>query len=95
MSLCDDAQWRPYKYQCMDVPIYSTLISLLRCDYRWSQGPCVLNNEVCKTWRRDFGVDGLTEESVREIAATGQAYLHSSPDVEGRPVVVVVAANLV
>ncbi|KAH7414988.1 hypothetical protein KP509_14G022200 [Ceratopteris richardii] len=45
------------------------------------------------TWRRDFNVDSLTEESVKNIAATGKAYLHTSPDVLGRPVVVVVAAN--
>ena len=83
MSLCDDA----------DGSHTSINVWMCLCDYQWSQGPCILNNEVCKTWRRDFGVDNLTEESVREIAATGQAYLHSSPDVEGRPVVVVVAAN--
>lgn len=45
------------------------------------------------TWRRDFGVDTLTEDSVKGIAVTGKAYLHTSPDIEGRPVVVVVAAN--
>ncbi|MCO5605939.1 hypothetical protein L7F22_060125 [Adiantum nelumboides] len=45
------------------------------------------------TWRRDFGVGNLSEDSVKGIAATGKAYLHSSPDIEGRPVVVVVAAN--
>ncbi|KAI5066273.1 hypothetical protein GOP47_0018897 [Adiantum capillus-veneris] len=45
------------------------------------------------TWRRDFDVDRLTEDSVKGIATTGKAYLHSSPDIEGRPVVVVVAAN--
>lgn len=48
---------------------------------------------MCKTWRRDFGVDGLTEDSIRNIAATGKAYLHTYPDIAGRPVVVVVAAN--
>lgn len=45
------------------------------------------------TWRRDFGVDTLTEDSVKGMAVTGKAYLHTSPDIEGRPVVVVVAAN--
>lgn len=48
---------------------------------------------IALTWRRDFGVDLLTEDSIKGIAATGKAYLHTSPDVEGRPVVVVVAAN--
>ncbi|KAH9308276.1 hypothetical protein KI387_036187, partial [Taxus chinensis] len=44
-------------------------------------------------WREEFGVNNLTEESIKNIASTGKAYLHDFPDVEGRPVVVVVAAK--
>ncbi|KAH8967941.1 hypothetical protein BDL97_03G102900 [Sphagnum fallax] len=44
-------------------------------------------------WRRDFGVDKITDVSISRMAATGKAYLHTSPDVEGRPVVIVVAAK--
>lgn len=44
-------------------------------------------------WRRDFGVDKITDVSIHRMAATGKAYLHTSPDVEGRPVVIVVAAK--
>eukprot|EP00249_Psilotum_nudum_P019664 c27364_g1_i4 orf=476-1327(-) len=44
-------------------------------------------------WRRDFGVNNLTNDSVKNIAATRQAYLHNNLDVKRRPVVVVVAAN--
>lgn len=44
------------------------------------------------TWRRDFGVDEISEETISDMAATGKAYLHSSPDVQGRPVVIVRAA---
>lgn len=44
-------------------------------------------------WRKEFGVDNLTEESIQNIASTGKAYLHEFPDVTGRPVVVVVAAK--
>lgn len=33
--------------------------------------------------------DDITEASVAVEAATGKAYLHSSPDVHGRPVIVI------
>ncbi|XP_057865455.2 phosphatidylinositol transfer protein CSR1 isoform X2 [Cryptomeria japonica] len=44
-------------------------------------------------WREEFGVENLTEESIQNIASTGKAYLHEFPDIEGRPVLVVVAAK--
>ncbi|KAG9449813.1 hypothetical protein H6P81_009778 [Aristolochia fimbriata] len=44
-------------------------------------------------WRQDFGVSDLTDESVRSIASTGKAYVHDFPDVNGRPVLVVVASK--
>lgn len=52
---------------------------------------CKLANAIA--WRKEFGVDNLTEESIRNMASTGKAYLHEFPDVKGRPVVVVVAAK--
>lgn len=44
-------------------------------------------------WRNEVGVDEITEASISRMAATGKAYLHASPDKEGRPVLVVVAAK--
>ncbi|XP_002986250.2 phosphatidylinositol transfer protein CSR1 [Selaginella moellendorffii] len=44
-------------------------------------------------WREEFGVNSITDDSIRKIASSGKAYLNSSPDVKGRPVLVVVAAK--
>lgn len=44
-------------------------------------------------WRRDFMPTPLTEADVAAEAATGKAFLHSHPDVNGRPVIVVRAAR--
>ncbi|XP_058088121.1 phosphatidylinositol/phosphatidylcholine transfer protein SFH6 isoform X4 [Magnolia sinica] len=44
-------------------------------------------------WRQEFGVSELSEESVKNIAGTGKAYLHDFLDVNGRPVLVVVASK--
>ncbi|KAL5723889.1 hypothetical protein ACHQM5_007227 [Ranunculus cassubicifolius] len=44
-------------------------------------------------WRQEFGVSDLSEESLKRIAATGKAYIHESPDVNGRPVLIVVASK--
>ena len=44
-------------------------------------------------WRKEVGVDEITEASISRMAATGKAYLHASSDKEGRPVLVVVAAK--
>lgn len=44
-------------------------------------------------WRQDFGVSELCEDSVRIIAETGKAYVHDFLDVNGRPVLVVVASK--
>ncbi|KAL6007089.1 hypothetical protein ACLOJK_032585 [Asimina triloba] len=44
-------------------------------------------------WRQEFRVSELSEESVKDIAATGKAYLHDFLDVNGRPVLVVVASK--
>uniref|UniRef100_A0ACD5TEU0 Uncharacterized protein n=2 Tax=Avena sativa TaxID=4498 RepID=A0ACD5TEU0_AVESA len=44
-------------------------------------------------WRQDFRVSELSEESVKGLYQTGKAYVHSSFDIYGRPVLVVVAAK--
>ncbi|GAB4845733.1 hypothetical protein Ancab_039135 [Ancistrocladus abbreviatus] len=44
-------------------------------------------------WREDFGVSELTEDSVESVAETGKSYVHDFLDVNGRPVLVVVASK--
>ncbi|CAK8563010.1 unnamed protein product [Lathyrus sativus] len=44
-------------------------------------------------WRQDFEVSKLTEEAVKHVVKTGKAYIHDFLDVNGRPVLVVVAAK--
>ncbi|XP_004508888.1 uncharacterized protein [Cicer arietinum] len=44
-------------------------------------------------WRQDFEVSKLTEESVKDVAQTGKAYVHDFLDINDRPVLVVVAAK--
>ncbi|KAG2635057.1 hypothetical protein PVAP13_2NG313200 [Panicum virgatum] len=44
-------------------------------------------------WRQDFGVSELSEESVKGLYQTGKAYVHDSLDIDGRPVLVVIAAK--
>nr|CAD1838335.1 unnamed protein product [Ananas comosus var. bracteatus] len=44
-------------------------------------------------WREEFGVSRLTEESVRDAYETGKSYVHDFLDVNGRPVLVVVASK--
>lgn len=44
-------------------------------------------------WRQEFRVSELCEDSVRTIAETGKAYVHDFLDVNGRPVLVVVASK--
>ena len=44
-------------------------------------------------WRREFGADALRTTDVAKEAATGKAYLHTTTDVQGRPVVVVRASK--
>ncbi|XP_057804480.1 CRAL-TRIO domain-containing protein C3H8.02 isoform X2 [Salvia miltiorrhiza] len=41
------------------------------------------------SWRKDFRVSELSEESVKRVAETGKAYLHNYLDVHGRPVLIV------
>ncbi|PIA61791.1 hypothetical protein AQUCO_00200054v1 [Aquilegia coerulea] len=44
-------------------------------------------------WRQEFGVSELSEESFKRIAGTGKAYIHENLDVNGRPVLIVVASK--
>ncbi|CAJ2664336.1 unnamed protein product [Trifolium pratense] len=44
-------------------------------------------------WRQDFEVSKLTEETVKDVAQTGKAYIHDFLDIDSRPVLVVVAAK--
>ncbi|XP_027192264.1 uncharacterized protein [Cicer arietinum] len=50
-------------------------------------------NHSRKKWRQDFEVSKLTEESVKDVAQTGKAYVHDFLDINDRPVLVVVAAK--
>ncbi|XP_020520871.1 motile sperm domain-containing protein 2 isoform X2 [Amborella trichopoda] len=49
--------------------------------------------EQSKMWRQEFRVSNISEETVKDITSTGKAYLHDYPDLNGRPVLVVVAAK--
>lgn len=40
-------------------------------------------------WRSDFHVDAITSESVQTELNSGKAYVHTSKDVNGRPVIVI------
>ncbi|XP_020269112.1 CRAL-TRIO domain-containing protein C3H8.02 isoform X2 [Asparagus officinalis] len=44
-------------------------------------------------WRKEFGVAELSEESVKNMYRTGKAYVHDFLDINGRPVLVVVASK--
>lgn len=50
-------------------------------------------HDTYQKWRQEFGVSKLTEESVKNIAETGKAYVHDFLDVNDRPVLVVLAAK--
>ncbi|XP_038685590.1 phosphatidylinositol transfer protein CSR1-like isoform X2 [Tripterygium wilfordii] len=44
-------------------------------------------------WRHEFGVSTLSQESVKNVAETGKAFVHDFLDVNGRPVLVVMASK--
>jgi hypothetical protein len=44
-------------------------------------------------WRREFGVDEITEASISRVAASGEAYYHDSLSKDGKPVIVVTSAK--
>nr|XP_024399664.1 phosphatidylinositol transfer protein CSR1-like isoform X2 [Physcomitrium patens] len=44
-------------------------------------------------WRKEFGVDEITKDSISRAAASGEAYLHTSLSKDGKPVIVVTSAK--
>ncbi|KAG0553381.1 hypothetical protein KC19_12G007100 [Ceratodon purpureus] len=44
-------------------------------------------------WRREFGVGEITEASVSKVASIGEAYVHSYPAKDGRPVIIVISSK--
>ncbi|KAH6755295.1 Sec14p-like phosphatidylinositol transfer family protein [Perilla frutescens var. hirtella] len=45
------------------------------------------------SWRKDFRVSELSEESVKRVGTTGKAYLHNYLDIHSRPVLIVEASK--
>ncbi|CAI5467981.1 unnamed protein product [Closterium sp. Yama58-4] len=62
-------------------------------DRKYKVEPTVEKLVKAIKWRHEFGVAGLTAADVAEEGATGKAFLHEHADVDGRPVIVVVAAK--
>ncbi|XP_010936582.1 uncharacterized protein [Elaeis guineensis] len=62
-------------------------------DRRFSVEDAVAKLTKAIKWRQDFGVSELSEESVKSLYGTGKAYLHDFLDINGRPVLVVVASK--
>ncbi|CAI5943402.1 unnamed protein product [Closterium sp. NIES-64] len=62
-------------------------------DRKYKVEPTVEKLVKAIKWRHEFGVAGLTAADVAEEGATGKAFLHEYADVDGRPVIVVVAAK--
>jgi hypothetical protein len=48
---------------------------------------------TCLRWRKQFGLQNVTFESVKKEAASGKVYLHEFCDVYGRPVLVIRVAR--
>ncbi|XP_031287758.1 phosphatidylinositol transfer protein CSR1 isoform X3 [Pistacia vera] len=62
-------------------------------DRRFSVEEAVAKLTKAIKWRQEFRVSELNEESVKGIAETGKAYVHDFLDVNGRPVLIVVASK--
>ncbi|KAK7330514.1 hypothetical protein VNO77_24709 [Canavalia gladiata] len=62
-------------------------------DRRFSVEEAVSKLTKAIKWRQDFEVSKLTEETVQVVAKTGKAYVHDFLDINGRPVLVVVASK--
>ncbi|XP_054805236.1 sec14 cytosolic factor isoform X2 [Prosopis cineraria] len=62
-------------------------------DRRFSVEEAVSKLSKAIKWRQEFGVSELSEENVKAVAQTGKAYVHDFPDVDGRPVLVVVGSK--
>jgi hypothetical protein len=48
---------------------------------------------TCLRWRKNFGLQHVNFESVRDEAATGKVSLHDFCDVYGRPVLIIRVAR--
>ncbi|XP_004236232.1 uncharacterized protein [Solanum lycopersicum] len=62
-------------------------------DRKFSVDDAVSKLHKAIRWRHEFGVSDLSEESVKNSAETGKAYVHDSFDVNGRPVLIVDASK--
>ncbi|KAL8170716.1 hypothetical protein V2J09_022520 [Rumex salicifolius] len=62
-------------------------------DRKFSVDDAVVKLTRAIKWRQEFGVAELSEDSVRPSAETGKAYVHDSLDVNGRPVLIVIASK--
>lgn len=62
-------------------------------DRKFSVEDAVAKLTKAITWRQEFGVDELSEDSVRGMAETGKAFIHEFLDVNDRPVLIVVASK--
>ncbi|KAG7023118.1 SPAC3H8.02, partial [Cucurbita argyrosperma subsp. argyrosperma] len=62
-------------------------------DRKYSVEDAVAKLTKAINWRQEFGVDELTENSVKGMAETGKAFIHEFLDVNLRPVLIVVASK--
>ncbi|ERN02666.1 hypothetical protein AMTR_s00085p00076490, partial [Amborella trichopoda] len=62
-------------------------------DRRFNADDAITKLTKAIMWRQEFRVSNISEETVKDITSTGKAYLHDYPDLNGRPVLVVVAAK--
>lgn len=62
-------------------------------DRRFSVDDAVKKLTKAIKWREEFGVSDLSEDSVKAAAETGKSFVHDFLDVNGRPVLVVVASK--
>ncbi|GJP42220.1 hypothetical protein CLOM_g1812 [Closterium sp. NIES-68] len=70
-----------------------TMLRWFLKDRKYKVEPTVEKLAKAIKWRHEFGVAALTAADVAEEGATGKAFLHEHADVDGRPVIVVVAAK--
>lgn len=62
-------------------------------DRKFSVKDAVARLNKAIKWRQEFKVSELSEESVKNVAQTGKAYVHDFLDVNDRPVLIVVASK--
>ncbi|KAK8478805.1 hypothetical protein V6N11_025413 [Hibiscus sabdariffa] len=62
-------------------------------DRRFSVDEAITKLTKAIRWRHEFGVSDLSEDDVKNIAATGKGYVHDFLDVNDRPVLIIVASK--